>query len=294
MNYNYDQAFSRNIGILTEKEQNTLRQATVAVAGAGGVGGIHLATLARMGVGNFHVADEDVFEIVNINRQYGASVDTFGKNKAEAIATIVKSINPEARVTVFKEFVNAQNIFSFLEGVDVALDGIDFFQVDARRLYFMTAWKKKIPVVTSGPLGFGAMLLNFSPDGMNFDEYFGINDSMTYEEKIAAFAVGLTPALLHLKYLNLGKVDIKAGKGPALASACALCAGLAATEAVNWILKRTPPLAAPYYFQFDPYLKRYKKGYLWFGGKNPIQKLKQKILLNRIKRASEMGTVPIS
>ncbi len=288
MSYDYDQAFSRNIGILTEQEQNALRQSTVAVAGAGGVGGIHLATLARMGVGNFHVADEDVFEIVNINRQYGASVETFGENKAETVAAIVKSINPQAKVTVFKEFVNAQNIDSFLQGVDVALDGIDFFQIDARRLYFMTAWEKKIPVVTSGPLGFGAMLLNFSPTGMNFDEYFGINDSMGYEEKIAAFAVGLTPALLHLKYLNLGKVDLKAGKGPALASACALCAGLASTEAVNWILKRTPPLSAPYYFQFDPYLKRYKKGYLWFGGKNPIQKLKQKILLRRVKRAAKI------
>ena len=51
--FNYEKAFSRNIGWITKEEQQVLRGKKVAIAGAGGVGGVHLLTLARLGVGNF-------------------------------------------------------------------------------------------------------------------------------------------------------------------------------------------------------------------------------------------------
>ena len=66
--FNYHQAFSRNIGWVTAEEQELLRHKRVAIAGMGGVGGIHLLTLARLGIGAFHIADFDVFDIVNFNR----------------------------------------------------------------------------------------------------------------------------------------------------------------------------------------------------------------------------------
>ena len=59
-------AFDRNLGLLTEEEQLILASKTVAIAGLGGVGGSHLLTLVRMGVQNFHIADMDHFELVNI------------------------------------------------------------------------------------------------------------------------------------------------------------------------------------------------------------------------------------
>ena len=65
-------AFSRNIGWVTEAEQTSLRQARVAIAGLGGVGGAHLLTLARLGVGRFNISDFDRFEQHNYNRQVGA------------------------------------------------------------------------------------------------------------------------------------------------------------------------------------------------------------------------------
>ena len=71
--FDYDKAFSRNIGWVTEDEQQRLRRARVAVGGLGGVGGVHLLTLARLGIGAFSIADFDVFDIVNFNRQVGAT-----------------------------------------------------------------------------------------------------------------------------------------------------------------------------------------------------------------------------
>jgi tRNA A37 threonylcarbamoyladenosine dehydratase len=55
-------AFSRNIGILTRGDMQIIARSRVAIAGGGGVGGSHATTLARSGVGRFHLADFDCFD----------------------------------------------------------------------------------------------------------------------------------------------------------------------------------------------------------------------------------------
>jgi molybdopterin/thiamine biosynthesis adenylyltransferase len=278
----YRESFKRNIGLVNESEQQRLGSARVAIAGLGGVGGIHLATLARIGIGKFSIADNDTFEAANLNRQYGATIDTMGKSKVDVMAGIARSINPAVQVSTFPDGVHEGNIDAFLSGVDLVVDGIDFFSVDARRLLFNRARQNGIYAVTSGPIGFGATLQVFSPAGMSFDAYFGINDGMSYIEKMVAFTVGLTPWPLHLKYMDLTKVNLATGTGPSFASACDLCASLVTTTAVDIILGRRPVKSVPHYFQFDPYRRVYRKGYLAFGGRNPLQALKRRILMKRI------------
>jgi molybdopterin/thiamine biosynthesis adenylyltransferase len=271
----YKESFRRNIGLVNLDEQELLHNATVGIAGLGGVGGLHMATLARMGLGGFHVADFDTFELANINRQYGATTKTVGRLKTEVMDEVVKDINPTARIKTFKDGITEENITEFLTGLDVVIDGIDFFEIDARRLLFTRAREMGIYAITCGPIGYGATLQTFSPKGMSFDKYFAINDTMTYAQKLVAFAVGLTPKPLHLKYMDLDKVSLKDRRGPAMASACTLCATLAATETLKIITNKATVKAVPNYFQFDPLRQIYKKGYLPMGGKNPIQKLKR-------------------
>jgi molybdopterin/thiamine biosynthesis adenylyltransferase len=170
--------FSRNIGLLSEDEQRKLLKARVAVAGAGGVGGIQALTLARLGIGNFNIADPDTFEAVNLSRQFGATINTIGRNKAMVLSEMVREINPHADVRVFSEGINNENVALFLDSVNVYIDGIDFFEIDTRRLIFKKARELGIHALTSAPLGFGATLQVFSPAGMTFDEYFGISDSI--------------------------------------------------------------------------------------------------------------------
>ncbi len=279
----YREAFQRNIGILTEEEQDRLRESTVAIAGLGGVGGLYLMTLARMGIGRFHIADGDTFEIANINRQYGATVENAGKNKALAMASMARSINPTIEIRVWEEGIDEGNVEAFLEGVDVVLDGIDFFAIEERRLLFKKARQKGIFAITSAPIGFGSTLQIFSPRGMDFDDYFSIRDDMDYVEKLIAFAVGLTPRPLHLRYMDLRRVDLSRKKGPAIASSCTLCASLVATEVLNILLKRRRIRAVPCYIQFDPYRMIYRKGYLPLGGRNPLQALKRWLLRRKVK-----------
>src|SRR5438552_16999774 len=93
--WNYERAFSRNRGLISAAEQEKLRRSHVAIAGMGGVGGVHLITLARLGIGKFTIADPDTFEVANFNRQYGAKTHTVGRGKAEVMAAAARAINPD-------------------------------------------------------------------------------------------------------------------------------------------------------------------------------------------------------
>ncbi|MDW8325404.1 MAG: ThiF family adenylyltransferase [Anaerolineales bacterium] len=271
----YTEAFSRNIGLLTVAEQERLRRACVAIPGMGGAGGVAAATLARTGIGRFRIADFDEFDVVNMNRQYGATVHTLGRNKAEVMAEVITSINPEAEVAVFTEAITEDNVDEFLAGADVVQDALDYFVPDARRLLYRHARARGLHVVAAGPLGFSSAMLVFSPTGMSFDEYFDIRDDMSFEEKLIAFSIGVAPGGTHLAYIDPKSVDFKKGYGPSLGLACQLASGMAAAEIVNILLKRRPVRAAPHYSQFDPYTMQYKTGMLWWGNRNPIQRLKR-------------------
>jgi len=155
-------AFDRNIGWLAEWEQQALRGKRVAIAGMGGVGGFHLLSLARFGVGAFSIADFDRFEIANFNRQVGASVPTLGKAKIEVLAEMALGINPELRLRKFPEGVRPEDVDSFLAGADLFIDGFDFFVMDVRRQVFHRCAELGIPAITAAPVGMGVGLIAFT------------------------------------------------------------------------------------------------------------------------------------
>ena len=274
-------AFSRNIGILSEKDMEILGKAKVAIPGMGGVGGIHLVTLTRLGVGKFNLADFDRFDVVNINRQYGAKVSNLNKPKIHCMAKEARDINPYLEINLFEKGLSSDNVDEFLEGVDVVVDGLDFFEFDIRRELFNRAREKGIYVVTAAPLGFGSAVLVFAPNaGMSFDEYFDVYDGMPELEKYLNFALGLAPKGLHIKYIDKTKVDLKAQKGPSSIVACNLCAAMAGVEVLKILLNKGKIRPVPFFVQFDPFRGKFVKGKLRGGNKNYLQRLK-KILIQK-------------
>jgi molybdopterin/thiamine biosynthesis adenylyltransferase len=271
--FDYDLAFSRNIGWVTQSEQASLKGKRVAIAGMGGVGGFHLLTLARLGVGKFNIADLDTFEIANFNRQAGATMATMDHAKVEVFAELARQINPECEIKVFPDGVNAENLTDFFQGVDLYVDGLDFFAFQARQMVFAHCHDQGIPATTVAPLGMSAGLLNFLPGGMSFEGYFQLGDRPELE-KAVRFLVGLAPALLHRHYLaDPGRVDLRAHKGPSTVMACQLCAGVAASEALKILLGRGKVWAAPHGIQFDAY--RNKLAHTWRpgGNRHPVNRL---------------------
>ena len=276
-----EQAFSRNIGLFTKEEQDRLSHAKIGIPGMGGVGGIHFITMVRTGIGYFHISDFDEYEPGNINRQFGARVPDFGRPKLEVMKEQALSVNPFIKIKEFPEGISKETVDDFLEGLNVVLDSLDFFAFDTRRLLFTRAREKGVHVVTAGPLGFSSAMLIFAPDkGMGFDEYFNIMEDMKPEEQHLAFALGLAPKAVQFKYMDMGKLSFKSGKGPSLNIACQLCSAMAGTEAVRIILKRKGVKPVPHYIQFDPFVRKYYKRKLIGGNRNFLQKLKFKIVRN--------------
>ncbi len=271
--FNYHEAFSRNIGWVTEQEQTILSNKRVAIAGMGGVGGSHLLTLARLGVGKFYIADLDTFEVANFNRQAGASMASLGRDKVEVLAEQARQINPNCEIEIFPNGVNRENIVQFFRDVDLYVDGLDFFAFEARQMVFAHCHAQAIPAITVAPLGMSAGLINFLPDQMSFEDYFQWGDHSELE-KAVRFLVGLAPALLHRHYLaDPSRVNLKARKGPSTVMACQLCAGVAGAEALKILLGRGKVWAAPHGIQFDAY--RNKLAHTWRpgGNRNPINRI---------------------
>ncbi|RCU45128.1 ThiF family adenylyltransferase [Corallincola holothuriorum] len=271
--FNYAEAFSRNIGWLTNDEQQRLRHSRIAIAGMGGVGGAHLLTLVRLGCQHFHIADLDQFEQANFNRQAGARLDTLQQQKAATLADMARQINPEVEIRLFEQGVNKDNLEPFLADIDLYMDGLDFFVLPVRRLVFARCRELGIPAVTAAPLGMGAALLSFLPDSMPFDDYFGLNDQSMLEQYLR-FYVGLAPKAAHRDYLVLPeKIDLANKKGPSTIMGCEMCAGVAATQALKLLLRRGAVKPAPWSFQYDAYCNRLASSWRPGGYKHPLQRL---------------------
>jgi hypothetical protein len=249
----------------------------------GGVGGAHLLTLTRLGIGRFTVADGDAFEQRNFNRQVGATLTTLGRNKAEVLATVAREINPELDIRMMAQCVDASNVDQLLEDAEVVVDGIDFFAIGARRLVFARARARNIPVITCAPLGFSAAALTFTPQGPSFDAFMAIHEGMDEREQLLRFAVGLAPAGLHVPYIDPSSVRFAERRGPSSVIAANLCAAVAAIEVLNLLLHRQPVLRVPQYAQFDPYRRRYRIGTVWGGNRNPSQQVKLWYLRRRLR-----------
>ena len=283
--FSYHDAFSRNIGWVTQDEQASLRGKRVAIAGMGGVGGAHLLTLARLGIGAFHIADFDRFDIVNFNRQAGAAVSTLAHPKVEVMAAMARDINPELDLRLFPDGVHEGNLDAFFDGVDLYVDGLDFFAFGARQATFAACARAAIPAITAAPLGMGTAWLNFMPGKMSFEEYFGWG-AHDDQEKALRFLLGLAPGALHGAYLvDPGAINFAEQRGPSTVMGCQLCAGVAATEALKILLARGTVRAAPYGSHFDAFRNRLIHTHRPGGNGHWRQRLAMHLVRRRMARA---------
>jgi molybdopterin/thiamine biosynthesis adenylyltransferase len=281
--FDYSAAFSRNVGWVTLEEQARLRGKRVAIAGLGGVGGFHLLTLARLGVGAFNLAEFDHFELGNFNRQVGATASTLGQSKLRVLVDMARDINPALDIREFPQGVTAENVDDFLHGTDAYLDGLDFFAFQARTFTFSACARLGVPAITAAPLGMGVAVLNFLPGRMTFEEYFGF-EGQSEQEQALRFLLGLSPAMLQRSYLvDSSQVDFARQRGPSTVMACQLCAGVAGAEALKILLQRGPVVAAPWGLHFDAYRNEFKRTWRPGGWRNPLLWLARTIARRQLR-----------
>ena len=210
-------------------------------------------------------------------------MSTLGQPKVEVMRSFALDVNPETRVRVFPSGLDENNLADYLDGVDLLIDAIDFFANGLRPALYRAARERGIPVVCSAPLGAGASLICFKPDGMHFDDYFGFAgcDDLTMAVR---FMVGMSPRLPQRHYLAYPEiVDFVKRRVPSLGMACQFAAGMAVTATLKLLLQRGGVKGAPHTAQFDAYLGRFYRCWRPGGYRNPLQKLAERIVVSRLK-----------
>jgi molybdopterin/thiamine biosynthesis adenylyltransferase len=282
-NFQYEEAFSRNLGWITPQEQQILRQKRIAIAGLGGVGGNYLISLARLGFSHFNVADLDTFDLGNFNRQYGANIRTIGKAKTDVMSSYAHNINPNAQIDVFGDGLSEKNFEGFLQNSDIYLDGLDLFATPLKQKIFKFCYQQKIPIISTAPIGMAASQIAFHPEKMSPQQYFGFKPEDTIEQQIVRFLVGINPRMNSMRNLVYKEgLDIKNKRLPSLALGIELASVLTCSTAVKILLNRGKVVYAPTTLHYDVYTNLQYTSWRPFGHVNPLLKFTTSLAMSKL------------
>jgi molybdopterin/thiamine biosynthesis adenylyltransferase len=153
--------YLRNHDAISEEEQATLATKRVLVVGCGGLGGMVIECLARIGVGHLRVVDGDVFEESNLNRQLLSSTMNLGRPKTLAAQQRVMAVNPLVEVDAVQADLTAENAMELLADCDVAVDCLD--NIPARLVLQEAAKTAGIPLVHGAVAGWMGRICVIQP-----------------------------------------------------------------------------------------------------------------------------------
>ncbi len=140
--------FSRTRLLIGSDGIEKLHNAKVAIFGIGGVGSFVVEALARAGIGNFILIDNDTVSISNLNRQIIATKSTIGKFKVDVAKQRILDINENADVQIYNEFFMPDSKIDILNNsVSYIVDCID--TVTAKIELAIRAEKMNIPIISS-------------------------------------------------------------------------------------------------------------------------------------------------
>ena len=165
----YWEIISRQMSIVTRSQQERFKEAKIAIIGCGGIGGQTIEMLARMGVGQLNLVDEDEFDLSNLNRQTLASLKEVGLSKSQVAKEKVRLLNPYVKVNCFNE----ENVDKIIGECDIVIDALD--NVKTRVIVSRAAENKEIPFIHGAIHGTLGQITVFSPDkDTNYETMFNL------------------------------------------------------------------------------------------------------------------------
>ena len=185
--------YLRNHDAISEEEQAFLATKRVLVVGCGGLGGMVIECLARIGVGYLRVVDGDVFEESNLNRQLLSSTMNLGRPKTLAAQQRVMAVNPLVEVDAVQAELTVENARELLGECDVAVDCLD--NIPARLVLQEAAKEAGIPVVHGAVAGWLGRICVIQPGEDLLTLLYPEPDEMRGEERLAgtlSFTAALT------------------------------------------------------------------------------------------------------
>ena len=168
----YWEMLTRQMPLVSEEEQEKFKNAKVTVIGCGGIGGLTIEMLARMGVGELVLVDEDAFDLSNLNRQTLSTHENLGQPKSEVAERRVREIKPYVNVTSYSEHVDETNIDKLIMDSRIVIDALD--NVLARVIVSRKAMEYKIPFIHGAIHGTMGQITTFLPNTKGYEEMFNL------------------------------------------------------------------------------------------------------------------------
>ena len=169
----YWEIISRQMSVVTRSEQQRFKDSKITVIGCGGIGGETIEMLARMGIGELILVDEDAFDLSNLNRQTLASLADVGLDKSAVAKEKVRLINPYVKVTNYNEHVDESNIDKIIGDSDIVIDALD--NVLTRVIVSRKAKEKGIPYIHGAIHGTLGQITVFLPEtNKTYEEMFNL------------------------------------------------------------------------------------------------------------------------
>ncbi|MCE2565289.1 molybdopterin-synthase adenylyltransferase MoeB [Komagataeibacter sp. FNDCF1] len=167
MNFSEDeiQRYARHI-LLPEvggTGQDALKNASILVIGAGGLGSPVALYLAAAGVGRIGLVDDDVVELSNLQRQIAHVTDRIGQPKVESAAIALRALNPGTQVDCHNVRLTVENARALVRDYDLVCDGCDNFAT--RYLVADACALEARTLVSAAVLRFEGQLSTFRPGG---------------------------------------------------------------------------------------------------------------------------------
>ncbi len=147
----------KKVGIIGQKK---ILSSRILVVGAGGLGCPLLLYLANTGVGNIGIVDYDKVEMSNLNRQILFTSKDVGKYKVTQALRVIKKINKNIKVSIFKQKISEKNISDIISKFDIICDGTDDFKT--RYLINDYCLKQKKILISAAISKFDGHIFNFN------------------------------------------------------------------------------------------------------------------------------------
>ncbi len=151
--------YLRQTTLIGDAAQAQLREAHVAVIGAGGLGSPALLYLAAAGIGRISLFDDDRVDLSNLHRQVIHTTDRVGEPKVDSAIEALAALNPDTQITPVKQRLTWDTALEQLAATDVILDGSDNFAT--RHVASHAAARLGIPHIWGSILGFEAQMSVF-------------------------------------------------------------------------------------------------------------------------------------
>lgn len=247
----YPERFLRSAGIIDEEHFKKIQNTSIAIGGLG-LGGSIFINLVRMGFEKFHIADPDVYERTNINRQRLARESTLNLRKDDVLLKEALDINPHIRVKCFPHGINETNVSYFLTGIDWVVDVVDVFALKEKLALNREAYKRKIPLASCGSLGFSSAVIVFDQKKQSFEELTGLNPEADYQTNIARFLQFICPQIPFYMMEQMQKAMSRSSHIPFVVPGVEFAAACATTEISKHILNLGNKVTAPEGIYIDP------------------------------------------